>query len=102
MRGAHGANEDSARRGGRLCRGGWRRRAALAVGLAALGHGATPAVATADRVALVIGNSAYEHTSELPNPVNDATAMRDALTRLGFDSYAPPGANAVDPVVSCA
>ena len=39
----------------------------------------------ADRVALVIGNSAYEHTSQLPNPVNDATAMRDALTRLGFD-----------------
>jgi len=57
----------------------------LVVTLAALGHGAAPAVAAADRVALVIGNSAYEHTSRLRNPVNDATAMRDALTRLGFD-----------------
>ncbi len=85
MRGEHGANEDPARRGKWPERGGWRCRAALVVGLAALGHGTTPAVATADRVALVIGNSAYEHTSELPNPVNDATAMRDALTRLGFD-----------------
>ena len=50
-----------------------------------LGHGAALAVATADRMVLVIGNSAYEHTSELPNPVNDATAMRGALTRLGFE-----------------
>ena len=41
--------------------------------------------ASGRRVALVVGNSAYEHTSELSNPVNDATAMRDALTRLGFD-----------------
>ena len=85
MRGEHGGIENPARRGKRPGRGGWRRRAALVVGLAALGHGAAPTVATADRVALVIGNSAYEHTSELPNPVNDATAMRDALTRLGFD-----------------
>ena len=37
------------------------------------------------RVALVIGNSVYAHTGELENPVNDATAMRDALTRLDFD-----------------
>ena len=85
MRGEHGAIEDPARRGKRPGRGGWRCRAALVVGLAVLGPGATPTVAAADRVALVIGNSAYEHTSELSNPVNDAAAMRDALTRLGFD-----------------
>ena len=85
MRGEHSAIEGPAQHGQRPGRGGWRRRAALVVGLSALGHGAAPAVATADRVALVIGNSAYEHTSELSNPVNDATAMRDALNRLGFE-----------------
>lgn len=39
----------------------------------------------ADRVALVIGNSAYRHTAGLPNPKNDAEAMGAALKRLGFD-----------------
>ncbi|MEC9367599.1 MAG: caspase family protein, partial [Pseudomonadota bacterium] len=37
------------------------------------------------RVALVIGNSAYKHTSELKNPAKDAAGMAQALTRLGFD-----------------
>ena len=41
--------------------------------------------AAAGRVALVVGNGEYEHASRLDNPVNDAGAMRDALTRLGFD-----------------
>ena len=91
MRRRHGAIEKLARRRVGAHRrkppapGEWPRRAALVVTLAALGHGAAPAVAAADRVALVIGNSAYEHTSRLRNPVNDAAAMRDALTRLGFD-----------------
>ncbi len=35
------------------------------------------------RVALVIGNSAYDR-SPLRNPVSDARAMADTLTRLGF------------------
>lgn len=38
------------------------------------------------RVALVIGNSAYRHVGALPNPVNDAKAIADALRRLGFSS----------------
>lgn len=38
----------------------------------------------ADRVALVIGNSAYEHSSPLSNPVSDAIDISDALTRCGF------------------
>ncbi len=43
------------------------------------------AVAPLDvRVALVIGNSAYEGAAALDNPANDATAMADALKRLGF------------------
>ncbi len=36
------------------------------------------------RVALVIGNSGYEHVSRLPNPENDATAISASLERLGF------------------
>ena len=36
------------------------------------------------RVALVIGNSAYQGASKLKNPVNDAKAMSDALNGLGF------------------
>lgn len=36
------------------------------------------------RVALIIGNSAYEHTTPLDNPKNDATDLTDTLKRLGF------------------
>ncbi|WP_371260010.1 caspase domain-containing protein [Bradyrhizobium sp. WSM1417] len=37
------------------------------------------------RVALVIGNSAYQHVAHLPNPVNDATALASTLQKAGFD-----------------
>lgn len=37
------------------------------------------------RLALVIGNSAYENVPELANPKNDATAIADKLRSLGFD-----------------
>ena len=40
--------------------------------------------ATADRHALVIGNSAYTQTSPLRNPVNDAKSMTSSLQALGF------------------
>ncbi|MDN3718423.1 caspase family protein [Roseibium salinum] len=36
------------------------------------------------RVALVIGNSDYEHAPLLPNPRNDATRLTETLERLGF------------------
>jgi uncharacterized caspase-like protein len=36
------------------------------------------------RVALVIGNSAYQNTSALPNPRSDATDMGALLKKLGF------------------
>ena len=39
----------------------------------------------ADRIALVIGNSAYQHTATLLNPTNDAEAVSEALMRLEFD-----------------
>lgn len=37
------------------------------------------------RVALVIGNSAYQNVPALPNPVNDANDISAALKQLGFD-----------------
>ena len=52
----------------------------LVVLLVALG----PAAAE-KRVALVMGNSAYQHTAPLKNPSNDATDMAEKLRQLGFD-----------------
>ena len=39
------------------------------------------------RIALVIGNSRYEHVETLANPVNDSAAMREGLTKLGFEIF---------------
>jgi hypothetical protein len=44
---------------------------------------ASPAEAE-KRVALVIGNSAYQNVTPLDNPKNDAFLMADTLVRLGF------------------
>ena len=41
--------------------------------------------AAAKRVALVIGNSNYQHVPELVNPKNDAEAVAAALARLDFE-----------------
>lgn len=45
--------------------------------------GVSPALAE-KRVALVIGNSSYEHVSSLPNPDNDATDLAARPEKLGF------------------
>lgn len=37
-------------------------------------------------VALVIGNSAYEHVAALPNPANDARAVENLFNDLGFET----------------
>src|SRR6185295_9895518 len=37
------------------------------------------------RVALVVGNSAYQNTQMLANPVNDAEDMAAALKAVGFN-----------------
>ena len=37
------------------------------------------------KVALIIGNSDYKDAARLKNPVNDATAMSNALNKLGFE-----------------
>jgi tetratricopeptide (TPR) repeat protein len=50
--------------------------------------GSTPPpspVVQGKRVALVVGNSAYQFTEPLPNPQHDARAVAAALRRLGFD-----------------
>ena len=48
---------------------------------------ATQSGALADRrIALVIGNGKYENAGVLANPVNDADAIADLLTKAGFDS----------------
>lgn len=45
---------------------------------------APPALAQQARVALVIGNGAYEKVPELPNPTRDAADIGRALERLDF------------------
>ena len=51
---------------------------------AAIAAGAGQALAE-KRVALVIGNSAYQHAAPLKNPRNDANALAQSLIRLGFE-----------------
>ncbi|MCF6199363.1 MAG: caspase domain-containing protein, partial [Hyphomicrobiaceae bacterium] len=45
---------------------------------------AAPVGVAPKRVALVIGNSAYEHSTPLVNPRNDAVAISKVLQELGF------------------
>src|SRR6478609_7847364 len=48
-----------------------------------------PSVAQAEkRVALVIGNSAYQYSPKLDNPKNDATDVAAALRKSGFEVIA--------------
>lgn len=44
-----------------------------------------PTGAWAERVALVVGNSAYDSVPRLENPRNDATDISDVLGEIGFD-----------------
>src|SRR5258705_438914 len=66
----------------------FRRRLAIALGV--LGVAATAAIAqqpaapAQSRVALIIGNGAYE-SGPLNNPKNDARGMSEALRAIGFD-----------------
>src|SRR5438105_2727322 len=57
---------------------------ALALGVLCAGAGVQPALAE-KRVALVIGNSAYQHAPALPNPSRDAKAMLAMFEKAGFD-----------------
>lgn len=61
------------------------------LGVCMLGVCWAPAAAVAEgRLALVIGNSAYQTVPPLPNPANDAHAMAAFLTSAGFDVTSAP------------
>ena len=45
---------------------------------------AVPVAHAQNRLALVIGNSAYQHTGKLASPKNDATDIAAALKKHGF------------------
>lgn len=61
----------------------FRHRIFLAI-IAASFIGINPALAE-NRLALVIGESAYRSVPPLPNPANDAKAVSEVLTGLGFE-----------------
>ncbi|HEY8277043.1 MAG TPA: caspase domain-containing protein [Methyloceanibacter sp.] len=62
----------------------FKRLVAMLCGVAAMLVISGPAAAE-KRVALVIGNSAYQHTASLKNPSNDAIDIAAKLRALGFD-----------------
>ena len=63
------------------------RQAILAMGLVTVFGSVCPAVAANAnaRLALVIGNSAYQSAAALPNPANDARTMAEFLGSAGFE-----------------
>ncbi|MFN0116253.1 MAG: caspase family protein [Paracoccaceae bacterium] len=56
----------------------------------------TASASGADRVALVIGNSAYTSVPALPNPVRDAAAIADKLSDAGFEVVLLENLNQMD------
>lgn len=59
----------------------------LAVAFLTLMAACTASFAAERRVALIVGNSAYEHTTRLRNPRSDAEAMTARLEKLGFEVF---------------
>src|SRR5450755_1318137 len=60
---------------------------AAVIGAAIISMVLAPDVAWADkRVALVVGNSAYQTVPQLPNPARDASAVAKMFKDAGFDS----------------
>jgi caspase domain-containing protein len=57
-----------------------------ALGLAVAIFSVIAQPAYAKRIALVVGNSAYQHVERLVNPVSDAAAIGGTLRAIGFDS----------------
>ncbi len=56
----------------------------LALALSAISIVVAPAWAE-NRVALIIGNGAYQNVTQLPNSIRDATAIADMFRSAGFD-----------------
>jgi Caspase domain/Domain of unknown function (DUF4189) len=59
-------------------------RGALAAVIIVLSLVSTDPAAAEKRIALVVGNSAYQNVTRLDNPRNDAVLMADTLGGLGF------------------
>ena len=59
--------------------------AVIAAATVATSTAFVPAHAASDRVALVLGNGAYQSATRLPNPPNDAADVAEALRRIGFE-----------------
>ena len=59
----------------------------VVVALIVVMQGAVPTALAQKRVALVIGNSAYQHTTKLTNPKNDAIDMVAALTKARLSGH---------------
>src|SRR5450759_3925599 len=59
-------------------------RGALAAAIALLTLISTGPAVAEKRIALVVGNSAYQNITRLDNPRNDATLMAETLSNLGF------------------
>ncbi|TPQ51454.1 peptidase C14, partial [Prosthecomicrobium hirschii] len=57
----------------------------IVVGLAA----SVTSASAERRVALLIGNSAYQSNAQLPNPIRDVEAIRQVLQSAGFDEIIP-------------
>src|SRR4051812_26936022 len=70
--------------GCRCCRSRRRSRPARRTPPAAASSAEPVAVATGQRMALVIGNGAYAHVQPLPNPPRDARAIAKSLRDIGF------------------
>jgi hypothetical protein len=69
---------------------GWNRSASLAL----IVFFQTAAPALASRLALVVGNSAYQNVSPLDNPTNDAKLYADTLRDLiAAFTLMPPGSD---------
>ena len=63
----------------------WRgKRGALLALLGVIALLSADPAAAEKRIALVVGNSAYQNVTRLDNPRNDATLMADTLSSLGF------------------
>ena len=52
-----------------------------------------PPVVLETRIALIIGNGAYEHINQLKNPTNDACSISRALKNFGFEVICITNAN---------
>ncbi|MCP4038979.1 MAG: hypothetical protein GY733_18720 [bacterium] len=61
-----------------------RRRLATTLLLFVLGTTSWGCATSNPRVAMVVGNSRYQHTTPLANPANDARAMSERLSELGW------------------